>query len=168
MKAPREKVSKTESKRTPVKTRVKRIEAGAKTRTPNKKNKEVKRLKKGTDLSPGQRKIEAFFLKKTMVGRTGLSREAMNTNRSTQGAKLGPLEGVLSCGASKLPSGGSRPPPVERGGGGSDKRGEKSKLKLLERWPYERKPAGEPPPKALSPLRQGSKERKGTESPDRS
>ena len=100
-----------------MKTRVRRIEAGTKPRTSEKKNKEVKRLKKGTDLSPGQRKIEAFFLKKTMVGRTGLSREAINTNIETQGAESGPLEGVLSCGASNLTSGGSKLLPVERGGG---------------------------------------------------
>ena len=123
MKAARAKVCNTENKdkRTPVKTRVKRIGAGAKakTKTPDRRNKEVKRLKRSsTDLSPGQRKIEAFFMKKTMVGRPGLSREAMNTNnKNTQGAEHGPLEGVLNCGASKLTSGGSKLLPVERGGG---------------------------------------------------
>ena len=167
MKAAREKVCKAEDKRTPVKTRVRRIEAGIKPKTSEKKKKEVKRLKKGDDLSPGQRKIEAFFLKKTMVGRTGLSREAINTNVETQGAESGPLKGVLSCGASNLTSVGSKLLPVERGGG-SNKRGKKSKLKLLERWPYERKPAGEPPPEVLGPLRQSSKEGKQTESKERS
>lgn len=117
MKAAREKASKIEHKRTPVRTRVKRIKAGAKTKTPDRRNKEVKRLKKtSTDLSPGQRKIEAFFMKKTMVGRTGLSREAKNTNKEIQGAEHGPLEGVQNSGASKLTSGGSKLLPVERGG----------------------------------------------------
>ena len=64
-------------------------------------------------------------MKKTMVGRTGLSRVAMNTNRNTQGAESGPLEGVLNSGASKLPSGGSKLLPVERGGGVKYKRKEK-------------------------------------------
>ena len=124
MKAAREKVCKAEDKRTPVKTRVRRIEAGIKPKTSEKKKKEVKRLKKGADLSPGQRKIEAFFLKKTMVGRTGLSREAINTNVETQGAESGPLKGVLSCGASNPTSVGSKPLPVERGGGVRQKRKE--------------------------------------------
>ena len=40
-------------------------------------------------------------------------------------------------------------------------RGEKSKLckiNLLERWPHERKPARDPPPGALGPLKQRPKE----------
>ena len=99
-----------------MKTRVRRIETG--TNTPHRKNKEVKRLKRsGTDLSPGQKKIEAFFKKKTMVGRTGLSREAKNTNQEIQGAGTSPLEGVQNTGASNQTSGGSKPLPVERGGG---------------------------------------------------
>ena len=59
-----------------------------------------------------------------MVGRTGLSREAINTNVETQGAESGPLKGVLSCGASNLTSVGSKPLPVERGGGVRQKRKE--------------------------------------------
>ena len=105
-----------ENKRTPVRVRVRRIEAGAK--TPNKRTREVKRLRKSnTDLSPGQKKIEAFFKRKTLVGRPGLSREADNTNKDLQGAGNSPLEGVLNSGASTPTSRGSRSLPVERGGG---------------------------------------------------
>ena len=89
-----------------------------KTKTSDTRKKEVKRLKKGNAvLSPGQSKIEAFFLKKTRVGGTGHSRESNNTNQNTQGADIGSLEGVLDFGASNSPSGGSKSLPVERRGG---------------------------------------------------
>ena len=116
MRAARVQNCETKHKRTPVKTRIRRIETGIK--TPDRKSKELKRLKRGnTDLPPGQKKIEAFFIKKTMVGRTGLSREAKNTNQKIQGAETSPLESVQNTGASNQTSGGSKPLPVERGGG---------------------------------------------------
>ena len=62
----------------------------------------------------------------------------------------------MNLGASTtITSGGSKLLPVARGGG-SEKRGKKSKI-LLERWPHEVKPAGEPPPEDLSHFRQGSR-----------
>ena len=117
MRAARMKTIETKDKRTPVKTRVRRIEAGNNTKTPERKTKEVKRLKKSIALSPRQKKIEAFFQKQTKVGRTGLSREAVNTNSEKQGAGNSPLQGVQNSGASTPTSRGSRPLPVERGGG---------------------------------------------------
>ena len=99
------------------------------------KKKEIKRLKKGNNsetLSPGQKKIEAFFKRNTKVGGTGLSRDSKNTNQIAQGADIGSLVGVLNSGASKQPSGGSKSLPVERGGGLS-KEGKKSRLSLLEK-----------------------------------
>ena len=120
MRAARMKTTETKDKRTPVKTRVRRIEAGNQTKTQDRKIKEVKRLKKSsTVLSPGQRKISAFFQRQTKVGRTELSREADNTNLETQGAGNSPLQGVQNSGASTPTSRGSRPLPVERGGGQS-------------------------------------------------
>ena len=99
-----------------------------KTKSPNEKDndkidavskkKDIKRLRKSSGiLSPGQKKIEAFFLKKTKVGGTGLSRESINTKQTIQGADIGSLVGVLNSGASQQPSGGSKSLPVERGGG---------------------------------------------------
>ena len=66
-------------RRTPVKTRVKRLEASI--HTPEIKGKSSKRLGRmsNMELSPRQKKIESFFLKKTSVGRTGLSRDSNNT-----------------------------------------------------------------------------------------
>ena len=117
MRDARKKTVEAKDKRTPVKTRVRRIEAGNNTKTPERKIKEVKRLKKGIALSPGQKKIEAFFLKKAKVGGTGHSRESVNTKQTIQGADIGSLVGVLNSGASQQPSGGSKSLPVERGGG---------------------------------------------------
>ena len=37
-------------------------------------------------------------------------------------------------------------------------RGRKRKVKLLERWPHERKPPEDPPPEALGLFRKSSKE----------
>ena len=117
MRAARMKTEENRDKRTPVKIRVKRIEAGNNTKTPERKSKEVKRLKKSIALSPGQKKIEAFFQKQSKVGRTGLSREAVNTKSNKQGAGNSPLQGVQNCGASTPKSRGSKPLPVVRGGG---------------------------------------------------
>ena len=116
MRAARIKTENNRDKRTPVKVRIKRIEAGNNTKTPERKNKEVKRLKRNVTLSPGQKKIEAFFHKKTKVGGTGLSRETINTKQK-QGAGNSPLKGVQNYGASTPKSRGSRPLPVVRGGG---------------------------------------------------
>ena len=111
------KVKEENSGRTSVRVRVRRIEAGMKSKTPEIKKKDVKRLRKGSGiLSPGQRKIEAFFLKKTKVGGTGHSRESVNTKQTIQGADIGSLVGVPDSGASKHPSGGSKSLPVKRGG----------------------------------------------------
>ena len=104
MRAAKKKITDIKDKRTPVKIRVKRIEAGN-TKTPERKTKEVKRLKKSIALSPGQKKIEAFFQKQS------------NTKLNKQGAGNSPLQGVQNSGASTPTSRGSRPLPVVRGGG---------------------------------------------------
>ena len=117
MRAARVKTENNRDKRTPVKVRIKRIEAGNNTKTPERKSKEVKRLKRNVTLSPGQKKIEAFFHKQIKVGGTGLSRETINTKQNKQGAGNSPLKGVQNYGASTPKSRGSRPLPVVRGGG---------------------------------------------------
>ena len=163
MRAARIKTEENRDKRTPVKIRVKRIEAGNNTKTPERKSKEVKRLKRNITLSPGQKKIEAFFHKQSKVGGTGLSRETINTKLNKQGAGNSPLQGVQNCGASTPKSRGSKPLPVVRGGGSV--RGKNSKIKLLERWPHERKPPEDPPPEDLGLSREDSKQ-EGTKRKD--
>ena len=81
---------------------------------------EVLRLggkKKGdVTLSPGQKRMDDFYKKKLKVEGSGLSMDFRNT-KQTKGAGNSPLEGVQdSCTSKAKTSGGTEPPPVERGG----------------------------------------------------
>ena len=136
------------STRTPVKTRIKRLEekarasgasgAGGKGRgTPGRR--------KGKDkvLSPRQKKIKDFFENKIhMVGGTGLS-SASKAKTKIQGTISSPLKGVLdSCTPIRPSSKGGTRLTSEECGGMEQVAAKKRVLRTLEKWSQ----LGEKPP----------------------
>ena len=136
------------STRTPVKTKIKRLEekarasgasgVGGKGRgTPG------GRKAKNRVLSPRQKKMKDFFESKILkVGGTGLSSSPKATT-NLQGTSKSPLKGVLDICTPTIPSkmGGTRPVSEECGGIGQVA-ARKKVLRTLEKWSH----LGEKPP----------------------